>query len=282
MDRRASLSGKAFDKAGVELKRLQHLAQLARGWLVRAGRTIRFAAVVLSLVISPTTYRHDNRDAIATQVVTGLGANLLWFTVLCALVGVVLIRIVVVTALSYGLSRFALEMVVRVLVLELIPLTAAVFVALRCTLPDGLEVAEMRRRGDLQFLPSLEIEALQREVLPRVMAGVFAVLMLVAVSCLMALGLAYLNIYGFTPWGFAGYTRVVGQVFSPAVSIILVMKTLAFSLAVSLIPMASAVYDNVDNALHGRSKAARELASMVRLFSVILLFEVVSLMFNYY
>ncbi len=282
MDRRASLSGKAFDKAGVELKRLQHLGQLARGWLVRAGRTIRFAAVVLSLVISPTTYRQDNRDAIATQVVTGLGANLLWFTVLCALVGVVLIRIVVVTALSYGLSRFALEMVVRVLVLELIPLTAAVFVALRCTLPDGLEVAEMRRRGDLQLFQGQDLEALQREVLPRVMAGVFAVLMLVAVSCLMALGLAYLNIYGFTPWGFAGYTRVVGQVFSPAVSIILVMKTLAFSLAVSVIPMASAVYDNVDTALHGRSKAARELASMVRLFSVILLFEVVSLMFNYY
>ncbi len=282
MDPQASLSGRVFDKAGAGLRHLRRLNQLTLGWLARAGRTLHFAAMMLSLAMSPSTYRRDNRDAIAKQLVTGLGANLLWFTVLCALVSVVLIRIVVVTALGYGLSKFALEMVVRVLVLELIPITAAVFVALRCTLPDGVELAEMRRRGELQSLQGQAIEPMQREVLPRVMAGVFSVLMLVAVSCVMSLGLAYLNIYGFTPWGFGGYTRVVGQVFSPAVSIILVMKTLAFSLAVSLIPMASAVYDSVDNVLQGRSKAARELASMVRLFSVILLLEVASLMFNYY
>ena len=43
----------------------------------------------------------------------------------------------VVTALSYGLSRYALEMVVRVLVLELIPLSAALFAALRSRMPAG-------------------------------------------------------------------------------------------------------------------------------------------------
>ena len=43
---------------------------------------------------------------------------------LSALISLVLIRIVVVTALSYGLSQFAVQMVVRVLVLELIPTTA--------------------------------------------------------------------------------------------------------------------------------------------------------------
>ena len=176
MNPQASLSGKAFDKAGAGLRSLRHLNRVILGWLARARHTLHFAAMMLSLVISPSTYRHDNRDAIARQLVTGLGANLLWFTVLCALVSVVLIRIVVVTALGYGLSKFALEMVVRVLVLELIPLTAAVFVALRCTLPDGVELAEMRRRGDSQSLQGQPLEAMQREVLPRVMAGVFSVL----------------------------------------------------------------------------------------------------------
>jgi phospholipid/cholesterol/gamma-HCH transport system permease protein len=38
----------------------------------------------------------------------------------------------------------------------------------------------------------------------------------------------------------------------------------------------------VSTTLQGRSKAARELASMVRLFSVILLIEVASLLVNYY
>ena len=50
-----------------------------------------------------------------------------------ALFNVVLIRIVVVTAFAYGLSQYALNMVVRVLVLELVPLVAALFVTIRIT-----------------------------------------------------------------------------------------------------------------------------------------------------
>ncbi len=275
------------------LSSLRGLNLLALRWLARAWRTLQFAAMILSLALTPSSYGRANRLPMVSQIANGTGMNVLWFTVLCALVSLILIRIVVVTAFSYGLSKFALEMVVRVLVLELIPLTAAVFVALRCTLPDGLELADMRSRGDLQQLARAGIDPVQREALPRVMAGIFSVLLLVAVSCVTALFLAYLTIYGFSPWGFTGYTRVVGQVFSPEVSIILIFKTLGFSLAVSIIPMASALYEKAQSGLvpsvapfvvpmHGRAKAARELASMVRLFSVILLIEILSLMVNYY
>jgi phospholipid/cholesterol/gamma-HCH transport system permease protein len=250
--------------------------------VTRMWRTVSFAALIGSFALSVSSYRGENRIAIARQLVMGTGQNLLWFTVLCALVSTVLIRIVVVTAISYGLSRYALEMVVRVLVLELIPLTAAVFVALRCTLPDGVELSELRARGELERLRGQGVDPIQREALPRVLAGMFLVPMLVAVSCITSLVIAYITIFGFSPWGFDGYTRVVGQVFNPAISIILLLKTLLFSLAVSVIPIASALYDGVDTTLHGRSKAARELASMVRLFSVILLIEVASLIGNYY
>lgn len=268
------------------LDRLYHLNRVVVRAVRRVGRTITFAGMIGVFALMPSSYRGENRAAIARQLVVGNGQNLLWFTVLCALVSTVLIRIVVVTALSYGLSRFALEMVVRVLVLELIPLTAAVFVAIRCTLPDGIELSELRARGELDRLRAQGIDPVQREALPRVLAGAFLVPMLVALSCITALVIAYLTIYGFTPWGFAGYTRVVGQVFSPAISVILVLKTFLFSLAVSLIPIASALYDGGNAALgtpaYTRSKAARELASMVRLFSVALLIEVLSLIGNYY
>jgi phospholipid/cholesterol/gamma-HCH transport system permease protein len=279
MDPQASLLSTILGSLLASLRGLNHLTLR---WFARAWRTLHFAALIVSLAFSPETYRRDNRNAITPQLVTGTGPNLLWFTVLCSLVSLVLIRIVVVTALSYGLSRFALEMVVRVLVLELIPLTAAVFVALRCTLPDGVELGELREHGMLNRLQERGIDPIQREALPRVMAGVFTVLTLVAVSCITSLILAYLTIYGFSPWGFAGYTRVVGQVFSPTVTLILAMKTLLFSFAVSLIPMASSLYDNLHKPKQGRTKAAGELASMVRLFSVILLIEVASLMINYY
>ena len=51
--------------------------------------------------------------------------------------------------------------------------------------------------------------------------------------------LAYLNVYGLSPWGLADYTRTVGRVFDPAVTIGFVFKTVAFGLAVAVIPTAA-------------------------------------------
>lgn len=261
---------------------LRRRERAALGWFAGWWRILHFGALILTLAFSPASYKAENGRAIARQLVLGTAPNLLWFTVLSSLISLVLIRIVVVTALSYGLSSYALEMVVRVLVLELIPLIAALFVAMRCTLPDGAELAEMRAKGDLDAMLRRGIDPIRFEFLPRVLAGVFTVLLLATVSCVSTLVLAYLIIYGFTPWGLTGYTRVVGQIFNPAVAMILVLKTLFFSLAVAMIPMASSHYTVTNMSVRSRFIAATELASMVRLFSVILLIEIGSLIGNYY
>jgi phospholipid/cholesterol/gamma-HCH transport system permease protein len=111
-----------------------------------------------------------------------------------------------------------------------------------------------------------------------VVAGALAVLMLAAVSSLLTLVLAYLSIYGFTRWGFDGYTHTVGQIFSPEVALIFVLKIVFLSLAVSLIPVASVLYDSSRT----RSRTSVELRGLVRMFLVILLIEVASLVGNYY
>ncbi len=250
-------------------------------WIRSWWKIMLFGVVILTLALTPSTYIRANRNLIARQIVRTTVPNLMWFTVLSALISVVLIRIVVVTALSYGLSRFAIEMVVRVLVLELIPLTAALFVALRCMLPDAAEVAQMDARGDLDALQRQGTDPMRQEFLPRVMAGVFAVWMLGIVSCIMTLVLAYFAIYGFTPWALAGYTRIVGHVFNPAVTLILVLKIFFFSVAVAFIPMASAYYDGTVKVRRSRTGIAG-LIGIVRLFAVVLVIEVASLMGNYY
>ncbi len=246
-------------------------------WLADWARIIHFGAVIAVLAFSPSSYARDNRPALARQIVQGTVPVLWWFTLLSSLISLVLIRIVVVTALSYGLTRYALEMVVRVLVLELIPLTAALFVAVRCTLPDGEELAAMRRSGALEALTRGGVDPMRREVLPRVLAGVFSAITLAAVSCVVSLLLAYAVVYGFTPWGFAGYTRTVGHVFNPALSLIFVLKTLMFSLAVSVIPMASALIDPPPS----RSRTSAEVRGLIRMFALILLIEAASLVGNY-
>jgi phospholipid/cholesterol/gamma-HCH transport system permease protein len=230
------------------------------------------------MALSPSTYRRENRANLASHVYRGTAPLLPWFTVLVAMASLVVIRIVVVTAASYGLSQYALEMVVRVLVLELSPLSAALFVAVRCTLPAGVELVAMRGRGDFEALRARGVDPLETEVVPRVLSGIFAVVTLAAVSGVISLVLAYLVVHGLTHTAFDAYTRKVGQVFNPAVTLIFGLKTVFFSLAVSLIPMVSSLQEpGADGA-----QALPELRGLVRMFLLILLIEVVSLMGNYY
>lgn len=257
------------------------LADIGRAvlrWFKGWWQIVHLGAQLLVLALSPSSYAPANRQAMARHIVVGTAPMLLWFTLLSSLLSLVIIRIVVVTAASYGLSQYALQMVVRVLVLELIPLTAAIFVALRVGLPDGRELARMRQRGQLDALRQQGLDPLSHEVLPRVIAGAFAVLMLAALAGVVTLVLAYLTVHGFTLGGLERYTRTVGQVFTPALTLIFTIKTFLLAVAVSLIPVASALYD----APSARSRSGAEVRALVRLFLVMLLIEAASLVGNYY
>ncbi|MFM1906891.1 MAG: hypothetical protein RLZZ591_568 [Pseudomonadota bacterium] len=253
----------------------------AWGWWVQSWRVVHLGALLLVLILSPSTYQGEVRRLMAQHIYRSTAPILGWFTVLFALFSLVLTRIVVATAESYGLSQYALQVVIRVLVLELIPLTAALFVALRCTLPDSADLLELQRTGGWAALARQGRDPVRMAVLPRVVAGIFATITLAAISGVVALVLAYLAEFGFTLAGIASYTRVFGQVFSPPVVLIFVLKTGFFSLAVSLMPMASALY-TLSTRASRQIRSLAELRSLVRMFTVLLLIEVASLVGNYY
>lgn len=247
-------------------------------WFEGWWRIMVLGADLFVLVLSPLSYRAASRANLMHHIYLATAPSLMWFTVLTATFSLVLIRIVVVTALSYGLSLYALEMVVRVLVLELIPLTAALFVAVRYSIPRGSDLYKQRIRGGFDTLSRQHKDPIAQELLPSVVAGVFAVLTLAAVSCVVALVLAYFMVYGFTTAAFMIYTRTVGQIFNPAVTLIFALKTLFFSLTVSLIPAGISLQD-LPRAL---SRASVELQGLIRMFAVLLLIEMASLVGNYY
>ncbi|NMM09871.1 MAG: ABC transporter permease [Polaromonas sp.] len=258
--------------------RLTETGQVGQHWLIEWWRLVHLGALILVLTLSPSSYSRESREVMARHIYLNTAPIILWFTVLCALVTVVLTRIVLVTALSYGLSQYGLQVVIRVLVLELIPLTAALFVALRCTIPDGAELTAMQSSGQLDEMRRVGLDPVLHEVLPRVVAGLFSSITLAALSSVVALVVAYVAGYGFILSGITAYTRLFGQVFSPAVTLIFVLKTLFFSLTVSLIPMASALY----GMRGGSVRTSAEMRGLVRMFALILLIEVASLVGNYY
>lgn len=251
------------------------------GWVVSWWAVIYAGALVIVLALSPSTYRRSVRSALAAQLYRGSAPMLPWFALLAALISVVIIRIVLVTAVSYGLTQYALEMMVRVLVLELIPLGAALFVALQATLPSGAELTAMHRGGVLHEAERSGADPLRHELLPRVVAGLFAVLLLAAVSCLIAMVLAYVAVYGFALAGFPAFTRDLGRIFEPGVALILALKTLFFGLAVALVPVA-AFLRGPQSAVAPGARSSPELDGLIRLFAAVLLIEALSLVGNYY
>ena len=246
-------------------------------WWLGWWTIIFVGAQLLVLALTPASYNRDARHAVLQQVHAATAPGLLSFTALMALFNVVVIRIVVVTAHSYGLSPYALDTVVRVLVLELIPLTAALFVAVQYSVPGGTVLYRLRRGGAFEALRRRGRHPLGDAVLPRVLGGVFAVLFLSLVSCFISLLLAYVTVYGFSHWGWAAYTRVVGNIFNPAVSLIFSLKTLLFALIVALLPLGSAMQDWPDDA-----RTSVELQGLVRMFMLLLAVEILSLVGNYY
>lgn len=236
-------------------------------------------AEVVVLALHPSSYAGAaQRQAILGSLYRATAPLLTWFLVLSALISLVLIRIVVATAMSYGLSRYALEVLVRTLVLELIPLYGALFVAVRFSMPAAQQMRRLLALWAREGRVPGHQDLLRRELLPRALGSAFSVLLLAALSCVIALVLTYLNVYGLSPWGLPAYTRAVGGVFSPAVTLIFGLKTLFFALAVAFVPMASGAQRDAGGGYSRRS----DITEFARLLSVILLLEVVSLLGNYY
>jgi phospholipid/cholesterol/gamma-HCH transport system permease protein len=256
-----------------------------RLWGVMAARyaaswwaTLHLGAVALVMALSPSTYHRANRLATSRYIYASTWQVLPWFTTLTALLSLVIIRIVLVTAQSYGLSRYALEMVVRVLVLELLPLSAAMFAALRAGMAFDASAMGLAHGGVTAGDATAEtLRRLRRDLVPQVIANAFSVLSLAMVSSTIVLVLAYLNVYGLSPWGLPDYTRTVGRVFDPTVTLGFVFKTVLFGLAVAVIPSAAIL----ELLRRPRRLRTNVQPGALRLLFVLLLIEASSLAVKY-
>lgn len=259
----------------------RHWFAVALSWSGGWAQIVHFSAQILVLALSPSSYRRSQRGTLVRSIYRATRPLLLSFTLLSAVVALVIIRIVVATSLSYGLSRYALDVLVRTLVLELIPLSAAFAVAIRYSLAAGDEVRALRAQGGFQAQLKRGIDPTRDIALPHVLASTFAVVTLALLSSVATLALTYLSVYGLALWGLDNFTRAVGQVFNPVIALIFLIKTVFLSLAVAVIPMVTTPRELVAS-VPASGRAPADLARLARLLAVILLIEVLSLVGNYY
>jgi phospholipid/cholesterol/gamma-HCH transport system permease protein len=239
---------------------------------------LRFAGAAIQGAFSAST-NSAPREVVQKQIYYTAWQILPLFATFAAVLSFVLIAIVGDTAHAYGLYQYALELVIRILVLEILPLTTAFFVALRTGAAINTEVALMTIQNELSALERSGIDPMKLELIPRVIGGTISVFALTAVSIVVALLLAHLIIVDFLPWNLppGDFTRVIGKVFDLPALVMLWTKTLAFGLAVTTIPIAEGL--NTPPKLYFAPIAV--LRGMVRLFAALMMIEMLALAFNY-
>jgi phospholipid/cholesterol/gamma-HCH transport system permease protein len=249
----------------------------ALGWFQAWGRAARFAISVSAAALSRATYAPETRALALKQIYHSAWQVLIGYTLFAAVLSLVIIQITVSTARNYGLAPYALEMVFRVLVLELLPLGTALFVALRSGAELGAEIALMRAMGELDRLRADDIDPLKSEFVPRVVAAALSVFCLTVLSCGVAMLLAYFVMYGWSPWGFAEYTRDVALVFDLPALAGFALKAIAFGVAVAIIPIAA----GMDATRDYHSAPGAVMGGMVRLVLALGVIQLLSLGVKY-
>lgn len=246
-------------------------------WFRAWGRAGLFAFAAAAAALSLSAYTPRTRALAMRQIYFGAWQVLPGFTLFAALLSFVVIQITISLARGYGLAQFALELVFRAVVLELVPLLTALYVALRSGAAMVTEVAMMRVSGELDELFAAHIDPYEREFVPRIAAAAVSVFALTIVSCTVVMFIAYLVMYGANPSGFEEFSRTVARVFDPGALAGLIVKCLAFGAVVAVIPIAA----GLDATRDARSAAIAVMGGMVRLFVSLALIELVSLAVKY-
>lgn len=232
---------------------------------------LTFAALALTRILSPAAYRGAALEVIRKQIYFTAWQIVPGFALFVALLTVVITVIVGATARDFGLYAHALELVVRLLALELLPLLTALFVGLRTGAAMNTEVALMQINNELEALELVGVDPVEFEFMPRIVGGTLAVVALTAVGIVIALALVYLVIEGIQPWSLppGDFGNVLGKVFGIPALLVLWLKAIAFGLAVTVIPITAGVATPKRLAFAPISV----LRGMVRLFVAIMLIE---------
>ena len=256
---------------------IESLGAKVTGWFTIGYDIFAFLAKSLLLLLDRSTWNRATFDVVVKQVYFTAVQILPVFLGYALVISWLIITIILTTARDFGLTEFATEMTIRVLVLELLPFLTALFIALRSGSAINTEVALMRVNNELDALEHCKVPPMQFEFLPRLIGGVVSVITLAGLAGLLALLLSYLSIYGLSMAGFEAFTQIIAKIFNLNILFGLIAKCALFGLAVTLIPITA----GLETPKKLFMVPVSVLRGMMRVFFAIVAIEVVSLALKY-
>lgn len=256
---------------------IESLGAKLTGWFTVGYSLFAFLGKAALLLMHPGTWNRATFDVVIKQVYFTSVQILHVFLGYALVISWLIVSIILSTARDFGLSEFATEMTIRVLVLELLPFLTALFIALRSGSAINTEVALMRVNNELDALDHCKVPPMQFEFMPRLIGGVISVITLAGLAGLLALLVAYFTIYGVSHAGFDPFTLTISKVFDFRIVAGLLVKCVLFGLAVTLIPVVA----GLETPKKFFMVPVSVLRGMMRVFFAIIAIEVVSLALKY-
>ncbi|MDH5857742.1 ABC transporter permease [Lampropedia aestuarii] len=202
---------------------------------------------------------------------------LLVFVFIMAMTNTVITAIVSKTLAQFGMGTLASTLMIRVMLVEAIPIVAALTIAIKLSIPLGAELSDLRRSRHLNRLHDAGLDAYRMEFLPRLLMGIYGVVMFSVMGSAVVVLTLYQGLYGFTSAGYDSFTNIFSRVMTPYFTFIFAGKAIAFGYIVALIPLTSAF----SRSRFGLRRDT-ELLTLARMLFLIMVVEVLSLVVNYY
>jgi phospholipid/cholesterol/gamma-HCH transport system permease protein len=256
---------------------IESLGAKVAGWGTVGYGMFAFLVQAVLLLLERSTWNRATFDVVIKQVYFTAVQILHVFLGYTLVISWLIITIILTTARDFGLTEFASEMTIRVLVLELLPFLTALFIALRSGSAINTEVALMQVNNELDALAHCKVPPMQFEFLPRLIGGVVSVVALAGLAGLIALLMGYFTIYGVSTAGFEPYTQTIAKIFDFRIVAGLLLKCVLFGLAVTLIPVTA----GLETPKKLFMVPVSVLRGMMRVFFAIVTIEVVSLALKY-
>ncbi|MBN1828772.1 MAG: ABC transporter permease [Deltaproteobacteria bacterium] len=236
--------------------------------------TLGFSGAVLIRIFSPKAYTSASLSVLLHQIYFTAVQILPFFLLISVILGTLLIGIAFQTIKSMGLDRFLGTVLVGFIITELSPFVTVLLLALRSSSAINTEVAVMKVNRELRTLEVFGIDVVDYLFLPRIMNGMISLTLLNGLFSVVLLASGFFFSFFIFGMDFQSYSELLAESIVFSSMIILVGKCIAFGFFITLIPIMAgtgATYDLTTipvSVLHG----------MIRVFSAIIVVEVLSLL----
>jgi len=258
-------------------ERVQSVGGAVVDRVVGLQELLRFAGQCLKRVLRPRTYLPVVRDLIVLQIYFTAVEILLAFVLVSMFFGSIFVGLFLQILKSLGLAEYLGDIMVGLVLSELGPLVIVFWLALRTSAAINAEIAVMKVHREIAALRLYGIDELSYLYVPRILSVMITCVLLTGLFSIIVTLSGMVFAHTLFDMGWRGYTTMIINSLGPFDLLLILLKSAVFGFFLAVIP----IFYGANATFEKTSIPVSVLNGMTRVFSAIVLVELVSLLPKY-